>query len=172
MHFRPFLRRGGLTQESVSENRSARPLALDDSSAMTAELDAAEPWRKAGFLVKPFAGNDQEDGLSTHEKRGNLCRPVSAHRVFLSRTSLAGSSDCSSVCSPGTVVGRVGGIGPDRDTDRVAPPFGSTHHRPKWHRTTTNKRDTGAASTSTAGCEDLSLNHGVARSRCKQRPTL
>ena len=25
------------------------------------ELEASEPWRKAGFKVKPYYGNDQED---------------------------------------------------------------------------------------------------------------
>ena len=37
-------------------------------SRHTVELDAAEPWRKSGFLCKPYAGNDREDAKRFYEQ--------------------------------------------------------------------------------------------------------
>ena len=48
---------------------------------MTAELDAAEPWRKAGFLVKPFAGNDQGISLIFARNVSHFC-PSTFANIF------------------------------------------------------------------------------------------
>ena len=40
-----------------------------------AELEASEPWRKAGFLARPYHGNDREDAKRFYKqfKQAAVC---------------------------------------------------------------------------------------------------